>query len=237
MVRAIGLAGVGLAALAAEFPAAAQTAGPAAQPVTGSAAPTRTTTRTTTYEAAHFAQFGPRTALDIAQHVPGFTLDLGSSQSATGVDVRGFAGTAGNVVINGARPSSKAETLDVTLQHIPAQRVVRVEIGPGDLYGSDYSGKSQVLNIVLSEAGGIDANITAGVVRRHQGYIQGNIAGSALIRRGASTINLSAGTEQNKQFEEGTDTLVDAVTGDLIEFRRKHNTYLNSDPYVAGSYA
>jgi hypothetical protein len=194
-------------------------------------------TRTTAYQAAYFAQFAPRNAYDIAQHVPGFQLDLGNNQSSTGVDVRGFAGTAGNVVINGARPSSKAETLDVTLQHIPAQRVVRVEIGPGDLYGSDYSGKSQVLNIVLSEAGGIDANITAAVVRRHQGYIQGNISGSALIRRGASTINLSAGTEQNKQFEEGTDTLVDAVTGDLIEFRRKHNTYLNSDPYVAGSYA
>ena len=31
------------------------------------------------------------------------------------VDVRGFAGTAGNVVINGSRPSTKAETIDVTL--------------------------------------------------------------------------------------------------------------------------
>ena len=28
---------------------------------------------------------------------------------------------------------------------IPAQRVIRVEVGPGDLYGSDYAGKSQVL--------------------------------------------------------------------------------------------
>ena len=97
----------------------------------------------------------PRTALDIAQRVPGFTLDLGSNQtSQRQVDVRGFAGTAGNVVINGARPSTKAETLDVTLSRIPAQQVVRVEVGPGDLYGSDYAGKSQVLNIILSAAGG-----------------------------------------------------------------------------------
>ena len=58
--------------------------------------------------------------------------------------MRGFAGTAGNVVINGARPSTKAETVDVTLARIPAQQVVRVELGPGDLYGSDYAGKSQV---------------------------------------------------------------------------------------------
>ena len=72
--------------------------------------------RTTVYQAAFFAQFAPRTALDIAKRVPGFTLDLGATQTNQGqVDVRGFAGTAGNVVINGARPSSKAETLDVTL--------------------------------------------------------------------------------------------------------------------------
>ena len=67
--------------------------------------------------------------------------------------MRGFAGTAGNVVINGARPSTKAETLDTTLARIPAQRVIRVEVGPGDLYGSDYAGKSQVLNIIMSAAG------------------------------------------------------------------------------------
>src|SRR4051812_3423057 len=67
----------------------------------------------TIYDAAYFAQYAPRTAYDIMQHVPGFQLDLGSTQSATGsVDVRGFAGTAGNVVFNGSRPSTKSETLD-----------------------------------------------------------------------------------------------------------------------------
>src|SRR4029079_11425727 len=90
--------------------AAAQNAAPAPAPQ-----PTGQAARTTTYDAAFFAQYAPRTALDIAQHVPGFTLDLGNSQSGNGNDVRGFAGTAGNVVFNGARPSTKAETLDVTL--------------------------------------------------------------------------------------------------------------------------
>ena len=65
-------------------------------------------TRTTVYDAAFFAPYAPRTALDIVQRIPGFTLDLGSTQTANGtVDVRGFAGVAGNVVINGGRPSSK----------------------------------------------------------------------------------------------------------------------------------
>jgi hypothetical protein len=65
------------------------------------------------------------------------------------VDVRGFAGTAGNVVINGARPSSKAERSRHPRANPGAARV-RVEVGPGDLFGSDYAGKSQVLNIILS---------------------------------------------------------------------------------------
>ena len=194
--------------------------------------------RTTSYDAAFFAQYAPRTAYDIVQHVPGFQLDLGSTQSATGsVDVRGFAATAGNVVFNGARPSTKSETLDVTLQRIPAQRVVRVELGSGDLYGSDYAGKSQVLNIILSDAAGFDANVTASATRRYTGYIQPNLSGNALIRKGPSSINLSAGTQRNKQFEEGTDTLTDLGTGELVEFRRKHNMYYNRDPFLSGAYA
>ncbi len=223
-----------LAALAAAAPAVAQTPSPSDP---GTSAP-KPPSRTTVYEAAFFARFAPRTALDIAKRVPGFQLDLGSTQNALGsVDVRGFAGTAGNVVINGARPSSKAETIDVTLARIPAQRVVRVEVGPGDLYGSDYAGKSQVLNIILSGQGGIDANVTAVGRRWYSGYINRDISGSAVITRGPSSFNLSAGTGRNKQYEEGTDDLVDVETGDLVEHRRKHNVYFNRDPYIAGGWS
>ena len=194
--------------------------------------------RTTVYQAAYFGQFAPRTAFDIVQHVPGFQLDLGSTQSATGsVDVRGFAGTAGNVVINGSRPSSKAETLDATLKRIPSQQVVRVELSPGDLFGSDYAGKSQVLNIILSQAAGFDADVTSSATRRFTGYIQPNLSGSAIVRRGPSTLNLSAALGRNKQYEEGTDILEDPSTADLLEFRRKHNVYENRDPYIAVGYS
>src|SRR5690349_16774831 len=107
------LATVCIAALSA--PALAQTPGageiPQATPTQGS--------RTTVYDSGFFAQYAPRSALDIVQRIPGFTLDLGNNQAATGVDVRGFAGTAGNVVINGARPSSKSETLETLLARIP----------------------------------------------------------------------------------------------------------------------
>jgi hypothetical protein len=190
----------------------------AQQAETAPAAPTQTS-RTTIYSADFFAQYAPRSALDIARRVPGFGLDLGDSE------IRGFAGAAGNVVINGSRPSSKAETLETTLLRIPANRVVRVEIGPGDLYGAEYSTKSQVLNVILSAEGGIDGNITASVRRLYTGRVYPDLSGSALIRRGQSTINLSAGFNNTLNHEEGTDLLTDYETGEFIEHRRKHNSY------------
>jgi hypothetical protein len=217
--------------------ALALTTGAVGQPTT-SAEPAAKDGRKTVYEAAFFAQYAPRSAYDIVQRVPGFTLDLGATQTQQGsVDVRGFAGTAGNVVINGARPSTKAETLDVTLARIPAQQVIRVELGPGDLYGSDYAGKSQVLNVVLSQQAGIDGNVTASAKRWSTGYVNTDIQASASIRRGPSTINLSAGTGRNRQLEEGTDTLTDPATGELVQFRRKHNSYFNKDPFLSASWA
>jgi hypothetical protein len=58
-----------------------------------------------------------------------------------------------------------------------------------------------------------------------------------MIKRGASTINLSAGTEHSFQLEEGTDTLTDPDTGELVEHRRKFNDYRDFNPYISGSWA
>lgn len=186
---------------------------------------------TTAYSADFFAQYAPRTALDIARRVPAFTLDTGNN------DTRGFAGAAGNVVINGARPSSKAETLETTLARIPARSVVRVELGPGDLYGAEYSGKNQVLNVILSSVGGFDGNVTVAARRIYTGRIAPTGSASAMIKRGASTLNLSGGTEHSFQVEEGTDTLTDPISGELVEHRRKINSFRDLDPYLSGSWA
>jgi hypothetical protein len=221
------LISVALPALLASEAAAAQATVPGDH---APAAPAQAT-RTTIYDAAFFRQYAPRTALDIAQRVPGFTLDLGNT------DVRGFAQAAGNVVINGARPSSKADTLETTLSRIPANRVVRVEVGPGDLYGAEYSGKSQVLNVILSAEAGVDGNVTASGRRIYTGKVVPNLSGSALIKRGASSFNLSAGTQRFGQVEEGSDTLFEAGDGEQLEFRRKINRFEDRSPFVSGSWA
>ncbi|WP_037501382.1 TonB-dependent receptor [Sphingomonas jaspsi] len=186
--------------------------------------------RATIYQQGYFTAYSPTNALEIAQHVPGFTLDLGNS------DVRGFAAAAGNVVINGARPSSKSESLETVLRRIPAKRVSRVEVQPGDLYGSDYAGRSQVLNIVMSEEGGFDATVTSFIRHRYPDKWLGDVSGTALWKKGDVSFNVAAGTQTNDSQEEGYD-LVSTVDGMPLEYRRKHNDQRDRAPYASANFA
>lgn len=192
---------------------------------------TSVTAGATNYDAGFFATFSPTSALDIAARVPGFSLEESNN------DLRGFGGSAGNVVFNGARPSSKSELLSTILARIPAKRVVRVEVAPGSLYGSDYASRSQVLNIVMSEDGGIDGNVTATLSRQWTGPIVPNFSASAIIKRGDSSFNLSAGTGIDDRIDEGTDKLTDLDSGLLFEKRRKENHYRPRGPYVSAGWS
>jgi hypothetical protein len=188
--------------------------------------------RRTTYDANFFAQYAPRTALDITRRVPGFSLDIGNS------DVRGFAGAAGNVVINGARPSSKSENLEQVLARIPAQQVSRVEVGPGDLFGADYAGKTQVLNIVVTAgARGLEGNVTAAARRYSNGVVVPTASATTVLHRGASDFNLSAGIGNNDNYQNGPDYLYIPADGPLVERRFRSNHYISRAPFAAASWA
>lgn len=184
-----------------------------------------------TYDAAYFAPFSPATALQIVEHVPGFTLEQ------VNTEVRGFAGAAGNVVINGQRPSSKADTIDTILQRIPAARVLRVEVAPGDRFGADYASKPQVLNLILTAAGGLAGTIEAGARRDFTGQLLPSGSASALLRRGRSTFNASATVAQQATSEEGFDRVRSLPSGDEVEFRRKVNHFRDPNAALAGSWA
>jgi len=153
-VRIKLLAGTALftSALAA-VPAHAQQAEAPPEPAPASPQAAVETAGRTVYEAEYFRTFSPANALEVIRRVPGFTLDVGAQ------DVRGFGGAAGNVVINGARPSSKNDTLETILARIPAQRVLRVEVGSGEQFGAEFAGRAQVANLVLGSAGGLAGNI------------------------------------------------------------------------------
>jgi hypothetical protein len=92
--------------------------------ITASSAATAQTaaqTQTVIYEANHFAQFAPSTALDMVERVPGFVIEEGAER-------RGFAGAQSNILIDGQAPISKAQEIDDILERIPAGDVVRIEL-------------------------------------------------------------------------------------------------------------
>lgn len=106
-------------------------------------APPAAESSVTPYAAAFFTEYRPATALDMVQRVPGFSVDGGS-------DVRGLAGAAGNVLIDGERPPGKASLYDA-LQRIPASQVERIDLVRGGADGIDMQGKAMVANIIRSQ--------------------------------------------------------------------------------------
>lgn len=97
------------------------------------------------FTAADFAASRPNTALDLLNRLPGFSVDGGDA-------VRGFAGAAGNVLVDGQRPTIKTESLTDFLSRITIDQVERVELIRGGAPGIDMQGRSVVANVVRKSA-------------------------------------------------------------------------------------
>ncbi|WP_372783732.1 TonB-dependent receptor plug domain-containing protein [Phenylobacterium sp.] len=102
----------------------------------------------TRYPASFFTALNAANALDMANHIPGFTLD-------TGAAVRGYEGAAGNVLIDGRRPSSKSDSIDQILQRIPVGQVERIDVIRGGAPGIDMQGKTVLANVIRKTGGGL----------------------------------------------------------------------------------
>ncbi|MDP2117954.1 MAG: TonB-dependent receptor, partial [Brevundimonas sp.] len=112
----------------------------------------------------YFAEFRPVTALDMIGRIPGFQFDGGNS-------ARGFAGTAGNVLIDGERPPTRSDALSTVLSRIPASQVLRIDIVRGGAGGVDMQGKAAVANVVRKPDGGVTGAVSANVSMSDQGRV------------------------------------------------------------------
>lgn len=98
-----------------------------------------------TFTPADFAQFAPRTALDMLNRVPGFAIRAEDNE-------RGLGQASGNVLINGQRISGKSNDVITELSRIPAQNVERIDIVDGaTLEIPGLSG--QVANVIVASTG------------------------------------------------------------------------------------
>ena len=155
-----------------------------------------------TYEPDYFAVFSPRTALDMVERVPGFALDEGQER-------RGFAGAAGNVLIDGAAPAAKSEDLSDILERIPAGDVVRIELIRGE--GASASNAQAVrVNVVRSQSDGAGV-WEASLEHADDGRLSpaGQMSWSG--RRGAVEYGLSATLEETHAPLGGEELTFDAA--------------------------
>lgn len=96
------------------------------------------------YTPDFFAAARPATARDMIDRLPGFSFDGGGGS-------RGFSGNAGNVLINGQRPTSKTDSLSAVLSRIVAGDVERIDVIHGSAPGIDMQGKPVVANVIRKE--------------------------------------------------------------------------------------
>jgi hypothetical protein len=69
--------------------------------------------------------------------------------------VRGFAGAAGNVLIDGQRPTAKSDDLYSILRRIPAAQVERIDVIRGGAPGVDMQGKTVMANVIRKTGTGV----------------------------------------------------------------------------------
>ena len=244
MSKAIWLGGV--AAFVLALPAAAQTTGSdraAEAPIpTGPAdeapAVDAAGRGVLVFEPAFFADARPDTALDMIGRLPGFGLDVGDSST------RGFAGAAGNVLIDGDRPSTKSDSLDQILRRIPAASVERIELIRGGAPGIDMQGRAVVANVVRRRAAEVQTSIEANAYLYPDGYIGPLIKGQYSRSEGDHRLeaSFSATTDRTDGTSEGyrrryapDGTLISDADLDLYDrFRNVNGTLAVQRPFAGG---
>ncbi|MEM8771682.1 MAG: TonB-dependent receptor [Pseudomonadota bacterium] len=129
-----------------------------------------------TYPRNFFDRFNPQTARDIVDRIPGFTFDPGDN-------LRGFGGAAGNVLVDGVRPTSKTGGIEDALTRIPANDVASVEVIRGAAGTSEATGQTVVANIIRSGSKR-SASWRAAVQRNSEGVVYPSFVGSLTAKVG-----------------------------------------------------
>lgn len=169
------------------------------------------------FDRGFFAVYNAVTAFDMVSRVPGFTIDDGDTR-------RGFGATAGNVLVNGERPSSKT-AISEQLKRIPADSVLRVELVSGASSELDIRGQTQVVNVILDRAERTNSPLSWILEARQIQYsdrigytVQGTktfaLGDNADLTLDLQFPNLHGRTESIEVLRDGA--------GDLIQIRDNH---------------
>lgn len=151
----------------------------------------------TRYPPAFFARTQPTSAFDMIERLPGFLLQEGDS------GMRGYSGSAGNVLIDGRRPASKEDTLEQLLKRVPAASVDHIELIRSSVAGYDMQRHALLANVVRKKTARLTGRIEAEYADFPHGYSNPRIAGELSFQSGERRIDLQAALYREYDDEHG----------------------------------
>ncbi|WP_159830449.1 TonB-dependent siderophore receptor [Novosphingobium sp. TCA1] len=162
------------------------------------------------YPASFYDAFQPQTALDMLERTPGFLLSEGSA-------VRGFGGAAGNVLIDGQRPTVKAGGITEVLRRIGARQVDRIVLLRGS-EAAEAQGQTLVANVIRKADAAGSGNAVLELARTEDGRISPTARISHARRIGAwqASLELSA---VHERYVTDANYLTRGADGALQESR------------------
>ncbi|MBV7534973.1 hypothetical protein KW842_04235 [Duganella sp. sic0402] len=145
------------------------------------------------YAPDYFRQFQASSAMDMATRLPGFVFDGGNPSR----------GAAGNVLINGKRPTSKTDSLNDVLGRIPAAAVERIDVINGGAGGIDMQGHATVANFIIKPIDLVSSSLTVSNFVMADGGWQPALDGNYNLKRGDKSINLTLGWRRSPDTGQG----------------------------------
>jgi hypothetical protein len=184
------------------------------------------------YTPADFAASRPNTALEMINRLPGFSFDGGDN-------VRGFAGAAGNVLIDGQRPTSKTDGLGDTLARIPIDQVERIDLIRGGSTGIDMQGQTVVANVIRKKVDTFQQVLTlrSFLFSETGKTIPGwNYQATRRVDDHQFDVSFGRGISMDDSVGTGWRTTVDAATGNLTLFEQARTEGDGAVHSLRGSY-
>jgi hypothetical protein len=155
------------------------------------------TARVQSFAPDYFTQFQVNTALEMVDHLPGFTFDNGTA-------LRGYSGALGNVLVDGKRPTSKTDSLWEFLSRIPASAVLRIDVINGSASDIDMQGQSTVANILLKPTDLTSASATVGSTVVPGDFLFPWIEGTYSLKRKDKSIDVYAASGTDPDVSQGS---------------------------------
>ena len=163
------------------------------------------------YPAEFFARYQPATALDMVEQVPGFLID-------NGMNIRGFAESVGNILINDKYPSAKQVSPASIISRIPASQVEKIELIRGQIRGIDLQGQTVLANIILLADVPASIQWEYSLQQGSTSYLRHQVNASFTDRFRDIDYSLGVQVWRNTSGEEGPERVFDG-DGILVEER------------------